>query len=152
EGPRAGVARANQAVLADLLRSQSVTMVVHNAHPEQVIEVAVDAARAPLLSTTPRARPVDLGPALDLPSTWCVPASPVEFHQLVHVPMGHAHGLGRLAVDIAAWRALGELADGPPVDVVGVRFGSAEEARKRLPKGDLLRHLHGRLRSALAEV
>lgn len=152
EGPRAGIGRANQVVLADLLRTQAITMVVHNPQPEEVIEVVVDAARSPIVSAPTRARPVDLGPALDLPSTWCVPASPVDFHQLVHVPMGHAQGLGRLAVDVAIWQALGELIDGPPVDVAGVRFASADRAREKLPKGDLPRQLHARIRSTLAQV
>lgn len=124
-------------------------MVLHNPSPEQVIEVAIDAARSPQQAAPSRARPVDVGQVLDLPPTWCMPASPVQFFQLVHVPMGHAAGLGRLAVDIAAWRALHELVHGPPVDMAGASFASPEEARARLPQGDVQAHLCGRLRAAM---
>lgn len=147
-----GRARANEAAMADMLRSQALAMVIHNPCPEEVIEVAIDAARSPQQVAPTRARPVDVGQVLDLPPTWCTPASPVQFFQLVHVPMGHAAGLGRLAVDVAAWRALHELIHGPPVDMAGITFDSPEEARARLPQGDVQAHLCGRVRAALSEV
>lgn len=139
-----GAVRRNHVVLADLLRNEVITAVIHNAEPDRVLDIAMDAARHPdPQRSAARVRPVDLGPALDLPPTWCMPAAPALFHELVYVRMGYADQLPSLAVDVATWRALHELAHGPPVDV-----GATDEtgARGRLPDGDV----HEAIRQALA--
>ncbi len=113
--------QANLVVLAQLVRKGQVTTVVHNPRPEDVLDVALDAARHPDPIRVPRPRPLDLGPSLDQPSTWCMPSPPVHFYSLVHVPMGYAHRLSELAVLVAARRSVLDLVLGPPVDVPGVR-------------------------------
>lgn len=108
-------------VLAHLVRQGHVATVIWNPNPADVIDVALDAARHPDPIKVPRAQPLDIGPLLELPSTWNVPASPVHFFALVHVPMGYARTLPDLVVLVAAWRALREAVSGPPIDAAGQR-------------------------------
>lgn len=145
-----GAVRRSHVVLADLLRNETINSVIHNPDPERVLDIAMDAARHPdAQRSAVRVRPVDLGPALDLPPTWCMPAAPAVIHELVHVRMGYAELLPALALDVATWRALHELAHGPPVDV-----GATDEtgARGRLPDGDVHEAIRHALASALDEV
>ena len=149
---RAELAQANRVVLAELVRRDQLTTVICNPAPDAVLDVALDAARAPDPIRVPRARPVDVGPALDLPSTWVMPSPPVHFFRLVHVPMGHAQRLPELAVYVAAYKALRDLLSGPPVDVEGARFLSPQEVRARLPPEGTPGELQQRLQEALGRV
>ncbi len=149
---RAAPIRRNQVVLAELLRREGITNVIYNAEPERVLDVALESARSPESLAIPRSKPVDLGPVLDLPPTWCLPAAPVQFFHLVHVPMGYAAGLPDLAVDMATYRALHDLITGPPVDIAGAESVSPEEARARLPEGDVQADTQRRVRAALDQV
>jgi hypothetical protein len=127
------LAQAVKSVLADLVRRDQLTTVICNPSPADILDVALDAARSPDPLRVPRARPVDLGPLLDLPSTWCMPAPPVHFFRLVHVPMGHARRLPEAAIYVAAYKALRDAISGPPVDVEGTRVLTPQEVRARLP-------------------
>jgi len=146
------LAQANRAVLAALVRRDQLTTVICNPAPDDVLDVALDAARAPDPIRVPRARPVDVGPALQLPSTWVMPAPPVHFFRLVHVPMGHAQRLPELAVYVAAYKSLRDLLSGPPVDVEGARFLSPEEVRARLPDDGAPERIRSRAIEALGRV
>jgi hypothetical protein len=142
--------RRNQVILADLLRTQSIAAVVYNASPARVLDVVIESARSPAPLDIARARPLDLGPLLDLPPTWCLPAPPVQFFRLVHVPMGYADGLAELAVTVAIRRALYDLMSGPPVDIAGEsRSLTATEAREMLPQGSVQAITQDRVRDAL---
>lgn len=149
---RGGHLRANHVVLAHMLRQGQLATVIHNPEPDRVLDVGLDSARAPQAPTIPRAKPVDLGPDLGLPSTWSMPAAPVHFYSLVHVPMGYADGLGELAVCVAAWRSLRDLVTGPPVDVEGTPVISPEEARSRLPRGSVQEDVERRIQEAVSQV
>ena len=149
---RAAQIRRNQVVLGELLRREGITTVIYNAEPERVLDVALESARSPSPLSIARSKPVDLGPVLDLPPTWCLPAAPVQFFHLVHVPMGYAAGLPELSVNVAAYRALRDLITGPPVDIAGAEVASPEEARARLPEGDVQADTQNRLRAALDQV
>ena len=146
------LAQANRVVLAELVRRDQLTTVICNPVPEEVLDVALDAARAPDPIRVARSRPVDVGPALELPSTWVMPAPPVHFFRLVHVPMGHAQRLPELAVYVAAYKALRDLLSGPPVDVEGARFLSPQEVRARLPPDSVAAELRHRVEEALGRV
>ncbi|MCA9493008.1 MAG: hypothetical protein KC621_23920 [Myxococcales bacterium] len=117
EGPPRAMVQSVCSVLAHMVRQGQVATVIWNPEPTQVVDVALDAARHPDPIKVPRAKPLDIGPMLEQPSTWCVPASPVHFFGLVHVPMGYARSLPDLAVLVATWRALRDAIGGPPVDV-----------------------------------
>jgi len=144
--------RRNQVVLAELLRQDGITNVIYNPEPERVLDVAMESARSPEPLSIARSKPVDLGPLLDLPPTWCLPAAPVQFFHLVHVPMGYAAGLPELSVNVAAYRALHDLVTGPPVDIAGAEVVSPDEARAKLPSGDVHSDIQGRIREALEQV
>jgi len=92
---------------------------------------------------------MDIGPILDLSPTWCLPAPPVQFFRLVHVPMGYASGLSKLAVTVASRRALYDLMSGPPVDIAGESELSSEDARALLPEGKVQTVIQDRVRDAL---
>lgn len=141
--------RRNHVVLADMIRHETLTAAIHNPDPAEVLDIALEAARHPPPRSTPRVKPVDVGPALDLAPTWCMPAMPASFHELVHVSMGHAAGLPQLTVDLAAWSAIRELVHGPPVDA-----DMTEEtgSRGRLPDGDVHAMVHQLLDEALGSI
>lgn len=134
-------------VLAHLVRQGHVATVIWNPNPADVIDVALDAARHPDPIKVPRAQPLDIGPLLELPSTWNVPASPVHFFALVHVPMGYARTLPDLVVLVATWRALREAISGPPVDVAQK---GREERRGVDP--ELHQKLEAKVKEALDQV
>jgi len=144
--------RRNQAVLAELLREQTLTAVIYNAQPDRVLDVVLESARSPVPLELPRSRPMDLGPLLDLPPTWCLPAPPVQFFHLVYVPIGAADGLSTLAVDVAARRALYDLMSGPPVDIAGEATLSVADARAMLPEEPVQPRVQDRIRDALDRV
>lgn len=135
-------------VLAHLVRQGHVATVIWNPNPADVIDVALDAARHPDPIKVPRAQPLDIGPLLDLPSTWNVPASPVHFFALVHVPMGYARTLPELVVMVAAWRALREALGGPPLDLAQVK--GREERRGVDP--DLHQRVGEKVKEAFEQV
>jgi len=146
------LAQATKVVLAELVRKDQVATVICNPEPGEVLDVTLDAARSPDHIKVPRVRPVDVGPALDLPSTWCMPAPPVHFFRLVHVPMGHATRLPELAAYVAAFKAIRDLVEGPPVDMEGARFLSPQEVRARLPPEGVAAQVQARIVDSLGRV
>lgn len=144
--------QSNQVVLAELVRQGLIATVVCNPVPRDILDVALDAARTPEPLKVQRARPVDIGPLLGLPSTWCMPSPPVHFFRLVHVPMGHARRLPEAAVYVAAYKVLRELLEGPPRDVEGARFLSPEEVRARVPPRATAQQLGERATELLGRV
>ncbi len=146
------LAQSVKVVLADLVRRDQLTTVICNPSPADILDVALDAARSPDALRVPRARPVDLGPMLDLPSTWCMPAPPVHFFRLVHVPMGHARRLSEAAIYVAAYKVLRDAISGPPVDVEGTRVLSPQEVRARLPHAGTAAAVAERAMEALGRV
>ncbi len=147
EPPRATV-QSVASVLAHMVRQGQVTTVIWNPDPRDVIDVALDAARHPDPIKVPRAKPLDIGPMLEQPSTWCVPASPVHFFALVHVPMGHARSLPDLAVLVATWKAMKDAIGGPPVDVGAART----DDRPRIVDPQLHVKVEENVRRALDQV
>lgn len=143
--------QAVRVVLAALVRKGRIESVLCNNAPVDVIDVALDAARRPEPVRVPLAQPVDLGPVLDLPATWCLPAAPVHFFGLVHVPMGHARRLPELAVLVAAHSALRSLVEGP---VVPVKPPPAAVRRSPAPtlESGALRDLGAQVKRALDEI
>ena len=146
------LAQTTKVVLAELVRKDQVATVICNPEPGEVLDVTLDAARNPDPIKVPRVRPVDVGPALNLPSTWCMPAPAVHFFRLVHVPMGHASRLPELATYVAAYKAIRDLVEGPPVDVEGARFLSPQEVRARLPAEGVAAQVQARIIDALGRV
>ncbi len=146
------VAQTTKVVVAELVRKDQVATVICNPEPGEVLDVSLDAARSPDPIKVPRVRPVDVGPALDLPSTWCMPAPPVHFFRLVHVPMGHATRLPELATYVAAFKAVRDLVQGPPVDVEGSRFLSPGEVRARLPPDGVAAQVQASIIDSLGRV
>jgi len=144
--------RRNHTVLADLLRSGQVTNVVHVLEPDRVLEVAVDAARNPMVQDYPRRKAVDIGPHLGIRATWAIPAPSVPIHRLVHVPLGQATQLPQLVVDLAAYEALRNVFAGPPVDVEGVPVRDLEALRAELPPGEVFAQYRQRINRALETV
>ena len=124
--PRAVVVDATHTVLADGLRRGEVWSVFTSAEPDRVLWMVVEQARtlaarsgsaAPEIGSAPL---IDLGPPLGLPTLWCPSAPPVAFTAVAHLPMGPTPGLPRLALAVAAWRALRDVVRGPPVDIHAV--------------------------------
>lgn len=152
DGEHPAGAQSNRSVLAHLVRQGQIATVIWNPEPQEVLDVALDAARHPDPIRIPRGKPVDIGPLLELPGTWCVPAAPVHFFALVHVPMGYARRLPDLAVLVATWKALKDLVGGPPVDVAGAGVRSADHARARLPDPAVHVRIERRLAEALEAV
>ncbi len=146
---RAAQIQTSITVLAHLVRQGHVATVICNPTPGEVIDVALDAARHPDPIKVPRAQPLDIGPLLDLPSTWNVPASPVHFFALVHVPMGYARTLPDLMVMVAVWRALRDAVSGPPLDASGAQKGREE---RRGVDPDLHLQVDAKVKEALDQV
>ncbi|MEZ4316076.1 MAG: hypothetical protein R3F61_01165 [Myxococcota bacterium] len=144
--------RRNHTVLAELLRENRITAVIHVPEPEQVLEVAVDAARNPPVSEYPRRKAVDIGPHLDIRATWAIPAASVSIHRLVHVPLGQALQIPQLVVDMAAFQALRRSFTGPPVEVEGVPVRDLDELRSQLPTDDVFETFRSRVLEALDTV
>ncbi len=125
--------RRNHIVLADMLRTGRVTAVIHVPDPDNVLAVAADAARDPVVQDFPRRKAVDVGTHLGIGPSWAIPAVPVSVQRLVHVPLGRATQLPQLIVDIAAFQSLKKVSGGPPVDVEGVSVRDLDALREQLP-------------------
>ena len=144
--------RRNHVALAEMLRTGRIRGVIYASDPAAVLAVVLDAARNPAQPTMPPRRAVDIGPFLDLPAVFAMPAAPVDLARLVHVPIGRADHLPWLVADLAAFDALQVIVDGPPMEVDGVGPMDLTELRSYLPEDEIFEGVRQRIIQGMRQV
>lgn len=144
--------RRNHVGLAALIRQSRITGALHSHDPAAVLHIALDAARKPSRTSFAPRKAVDFGPFLDLPSVFAIPSPPVEMARLVHVPVGRAPDLPRLAADLAAYDALLTIVDGPPMEVEGAGASDLVGLRQQLPDESVFESVRQKVQQGLKAV
>ncbi|MBX2797399.1 MAG: hypothetical protein KTR31_07025 [Myxococcales bacterium] len=143
-----GHAHATHAVVADLVRRDAVQGVWTHPRPGEVLELVLEIASAHPAHRVPSADRVDLGPLLSLRQTWCKPAAPVHFREIVGVRLGRAEMLPWVAAWVCVHDVVGALVamhsappssdPGPPTPLPAHRTVAAVGERLRRALGALV--------------